>query len=233
MKQRSILRLGLSIIGLVLLTGIGSAQSTSSLYFTEAASGRRVEFTPFGTLVFQPQNLVSGAWRINYSDRSGSYAIWYVNRQLNSGVVPVSLTANYPSGQVLTTGTRLSVIARMRSVDGKLQVTQRFIWDAGRSPISSVMTIENTANSPLQVNNVIGWRPADPPTLPAERCPYIPPFEDTTAATTLVLFLGQRYLRTVVTFTAAPLQPSQSTDVPAPGCHGGVDEPPPGSSGIG
>ena len=231
MKQRSILSLGLSLISLFCLTGSVSAQS--SLIYTEAASGRRVEFTPFGTLVFQPQNLVSGGWRINYEDRAGSHSVWFINRQFSSGVVPVSLTANFPSGQTLATGTRLYVRAVMRTADGKLQVTQRFIWDAGRSPISSVLTVENTANSPLNVNNVIGWRPADPPTLPAERCPYIPPFEDSTAATTLVLFLGQRYLRTVVTFTATPLQPSQSRDVPTPGCHGGVDEPAPGSSGIG
>ena len=225
MKQRSILRLGLSLISLFFLTGIVSAQS--SLIFTEAVTGRSVEFTPFGTLVYQPQNLVSGAWRINYEDRVGSHSVWFFNQQFSSGVVPVSLTANFPSGQTLATGTRLYVRAVMRTADGKLSLTQRFIWDAGKSLISSVLTYENTASSPLNVNNVIVWRPEDPPTLPAEVCPYIPPIDGATAATSLVIILGQQYHRTVVSFTTAPLQPSQSRDVPTVGCHGPLDEDPP------
>lgn len=226
MKQRSILRLWLSLTSLVLLTGVGAAQS-SSLVYTEAATGRRVEFTRFGTLVFQPQNLVSGGWRINYEDRSGSHSVWFFNRQLNFGVVPVSLTANFPNGQVLNTGERLYVRAVMRSADGKLSITQRFIWDAGKGPISSVLTVENTSSSPLSVNNVIVWRPEDPPALPAEVCPYIPPIDDFTAANSIVSIGGVRYIRTVISFTTTPLPPSQSRDVPTAGCHGGKDEDPP------
>ncbi len=224
MNQRTILSLWMSLIGLFFLTGIASAHS--SLVYTEAASGRRVEFTPFGTLVFQPQNLVSGAWRINYEDRAGSHSVWFFNRQFSSGVVPVSLTANFPNGQVLNTGVRLYVRAVMRTADGKLSITQRFIWDAGKSPISSVLTYENTASSPLVVNDVIIWRPANPPTLPAEVCPYIPPVDGATIATSFVALLGQSYIRTVASFTV-PLQPTQSRDVPTAGCHGGRDEPAP------
>lgn len=231
MKQQSALHLWLSITSLVFLTSVVSAQSSqTSLVYTEAATGRRVEFTPFGTLVFQPQNLVSGAWRINYEDRSGSHSAWFFNRQLHFGVVPVALTANIPNGQVLNKGTRLYVRAVMRTADGKLSITQRFFWDAGQSPISSVLTVENTASGPLQVNNVIVWRPENPPTLPAEVCPYIPPTDGATAATSLVAILGQRYLRTIVSFTSAPLQPTQSRDVPTAGCHGGRDTPPPDPS---
>ena len=220
MKQRSILRLWLSLVGLAFLTSVVSAQ-TSSLVYTDATSGRRVEFTPFGTLVFQPQNLVSGGWRINYEDRSGSHSVWFFNRQLNSGVVSVSLTANLPSGQVLNTGTRLYVRAVMRTADGKLSITQRFIWEAGCKTITSVLTFENTSNAPLMVEDVIIWRPADPPVC-AEVCPYIPPVDGATIATSFVALLGQRYIRTVASFTV-PLQPSQSRDMPSGGCHGGKD----------
>ena len=224
MKQRNILSLWLSLSSLFFLTGIASAQS--SLVYTEAATGRRVEFTPFGTLVFQQQNLVSGGWRINYEDRSGSHSAWFFNRQFNSGVVPVSLSANLPNGQTLATGIRLYVRAVMRTADGRLSLTQRFVWDAGRSPITSVLTYENTSISPLIVQDVFIWRPADPPTLPAEVCPYIPPFDGATITTSFVALLGQRYIRTVASFTV-PLQPTQSRDVPTAGCHGGRDEPPP------
>ena len=220
MKQRSTLRFWLSLVGLVFLTGAVSAQ-TSSLVYTDATSGQRVEFTPSGTLVFQPQNLVSGGWRINYEDRSGSHSVWFFNRQLNSGVVSVSLTANLPSGQVLNTGTRLYVRAVMRTADGKLSITQRFIWEAGCKTITSVLTFENTSNAPLMVEDVIIWRPADPPVC-AEVCPYIPPVDGATIATSFVALLGQRYIRTVASFTV-PLQPSQSRDMPSGGCHGGKD----------
>ena len=220
MKQRSTLRFWLSLVGLVFLTGAVSAQ-TSSLVYTDATSGQRVEFTPSGTLVFQPQNLVSGGWRINYEDRSGSHSVWFFNRQLNSGVVSVSLTANLPSGQVLNTGTRLYVRAVMRTADGKLSITQRFIWEAGCKTITSVLTFENTSNAPLMVEDVLIWRPADPPVC-AEVCPYIPPVDGATIATSFVALLGQRYIRTVASFTV-PLQPSQSRDMPSGGCHGGKD----------
>ena len=176
MKQRPIWCLWLSLLGLIGLTAVVSAQTAAtSLVYTDATSGQRVEFTPFGTLVFQPQNLVSACWRINYEDRSGSHTAYYFNRQLNSDVVPVSLTANLPNGQVLNPGTRLYVRAVMRTADGNLRITRRFIWDAGKGPISSVLTCENTASSPVSVNDVIIWRPANPPTVHAEACPYIPP----------------------------------------------------------
>ena len=225
MKQRSIF--WLSLLSLIFLTGAASAQS--SLYFTDATSGQRVDFTPFGTMVFQPQGLVSGGWRVNYQDRSGGQSIWYFNSQLNSGVQPVSLTANFPNGQVLNRGTRLYVRAVMRSADGKLRITQRFIWDAGNGPISSVLTVENTSNSPLNVNDVIVWRPEEPPPVSSEVCPYIPPIDGFTAARSIVIIGTVRYVRTVISFTTTPLQPSQSRDVPTDGCHGGTDAPQPPS----
>lgn len=227
MKQRSIGSLWLSFVGLVFLTGVAAAQS--SLFYTEAATGRSVEFTPFGTLVFQQQNLVSGGWRVNYEDRSGGHSIWFFNRQLTSGVMAVSLTANLPSGQTLPQGVRLYVRAVMRSADGKLSLVQRFFWDVGKGPISSVLTVENTSNSPLEVNNVIVWRPQSPPPVSSELCPYIPPTDGASVATSLVTILGQPYIRTASSFTT-PLQPSQSKDVPQAGCHGGVDEDPPRNS---
>lgn len=229
MKQRSILRLWLSVIGLILLTGAVSAQ-TSSLFFTDATSGQRVEFTPFGTVVFQPQNLVSGGWRINYADRSGSFSAGYFNRQLNSGVEAVSLTANFPSGQVLNTGERVYVRSVFRTADGKLTITRRYIWDAGKGTINSVITVENTSKHPLSVNNVIVWRPEDPPTLPAETCPYIPPVDDALVSNTQVTIGAVRYVRTNISFTTSPLQPSQSRDIPSAGCDGGKD---PGSNNPG
>ncbi|MFN7930676.1 MAG: hypothetical protein U0Y68_22690 [Blastocatellia bacterium] len=227
MKQRAIFHLWLSFIGLVWLTSAASAQS--SLFYTDAATGRTIQFTPFGTLVFQQQNLVSGAWRINYEDRSGTHSVWFFNQQQTSGVQAVSLTANLPSGQTLRPGVRLYVRAVMRSADGKLRLTQRFFWDVGRGPISSVLTVENTSNSSLDVNNVIVWRPQEPPPVSSELCPYIPPTDGASIATTLVSIGGQPYIRTVSSFTT-PLQPAQAQDVPQAGCHGGRDEPPPDPS---
>lgn len=230
MKQRSSLCVLLLLVGLISLTGTVSAQ-TSSLVFTEANTGRRVEFTPYGTLVFQPQGLVSAGWRINYEDRTGSYSAWYFNRQLNSDVVPVSLTANFPNGQVLNVGERLYVEAVMRTVDGKLTITRRFSWDAGKGPINSVLTCENISRIPVSVNNVIIFRPEDPPTLPAEACPYIPPLGFASVSYSPILIGSVRYVRTVISFTAAPpLQPSQSRDVPTAGCDGQNPERPPSGS---
>lgn len=223
MKQRYVLRLWLSLIGLFFLTGgVYAHSSLSSLVFTEAGTGRRVEFTPFGTLVFHPQNQVSGAWRINYEDRSGRHSAWYFNRQFNSGVVPVSLTANLPNGEVLSLGVRLYVRAVMRTADGKLRITRRFSWEAECKPINSVLTFENTANTPVMVEDVIVWRPAEPPPVCAELCPYIPPVDGATIATSFVTLLGQRYIRTIASFTT-PLQPTQAKDVPTGGCDGGKD----------
>lgn len=229
MKQQSILRLWLSVIALILLTGAVSAQ-TSSLFFTDATSGQRVEFTPFGTLRYQPQNIVSAAWRINYADASGSHFAYYFNGQLNADVVPVSLTANFPNGQVLNIGERLYVLAVMRTADGKLRITRRFSWDAGRGTINSVLTYENTSSSAVDVNNVIIWRPADPPTLPAEACPYIPPLGLADVSYSTVNIGGRRYVRTAISFAAPPLQPSQSRDVPTAGCDGQDPERPPRNS---
>ncbi len=224
MKQHFSSRVWQSLVSLIFLTSFVAAQtSQSSLVYTDATSGQRVEFTPFGTLKFQPQNLVSAAWRINYADRSGSHSAWFFNQQLNSGVIPVSLTANYPTGQVLNIGERLYVGAVMQTADGKLRITQRFIWDAGRGPINSVLTYENISKNPVDVNNVIIWRLEEPPPIHGELCPYIQPLPGMTAATSLVTILGTRYLRTVLSFTLPPLQPSQSRDVPTAGCNGSKD----------
>jgi hypothetical protein len=223
MKRQSFISLLLLLLSQVFLTGVVFAHS--SLTFTEAATGRRVEFTPFGTLVLQSQQLVSGGWQINYEDRGGRHSAWYFNSQYNANVVPVSLTANWPNGQALAPGVRLYVRAVMRTANGKLTLTQRFIWDVGRGPISSVLTFENTANNPLLVPEVIIWRPVFPPSH-AELCPYIPPVDGASIATSFVSVWGQRYSKTTASFTA-PLQTTQSRDVPTAGCHGGRDEPPP------
>jgi hypothetical protein len=229
MKQQLTLRFWLTLVALIFLTGAVSAQ-TSSLVFTDATSGQCVEFTPFGTLVYQPQHIVSAAWRINYEDRSGSYFAYYFNGQLNADVVPVSLTANFPTGQVLNKGQRLYVRVVMRTADGKLRITRRFSWDAGLGTINSVFTYENTSSSPVDVNNVIIWRPADPPTLPAEACPYIPPLGLADVSYSNVNIGGRGYVRTGISFTTAPLQPTQSRDVPTAGCDGQNPERPPRDS---
>ncbi|HEX4948523.1 MAG TPA: hypothetical protein VFZ34_17750 [Blastocatellia bacterium] len=228
MKQR--FSLWLSLLGLLGLTAMVSAQTTAtSLVYTDATSGQRFEFTAFGTLVYQPQNLVSAGWQVKYKDPSGSHTAYYFNRQLNSGVEAVALTANFPTGQVLNKGDRLYVHAVMRTTDGKLRITKRFIWDVGQGPISSVLTYENTSSSPVEVDDVIIWRLPKPPLrLPpppgppgGRPCPYIPPLEPASVSTLLVNIGGVRYVQTVISYAAAPpLQPSQSRDEPTGGADG-------------
>lgn len=229
MKHRFSVRFWLSLIGMICLTGAVSAQ-TSSLVFTDATSGQRVEFTPFGTLVYQPQNIVSAAWRINYADRSGSYFAYYFNGQLNAGVVPVSLTANFPTGQVLNKGEQLYVLVVLRTTDGKLRITRRFSWAAGQGAINSVLTYENTSSSTVNVNDVIIFRVEDPPPLPAEACPYIPPLGLADVSYSPVNIGGRRYVRTGISFAIPTLPPSQSRDVPTAGCDGSDPERPPRNS---
>ncbi|MFN0118996.1 MAG: hypothetical protein ACKV2V_00680 [Blastocatellia bacterium] len=224
MRHHNFVRAGMFMLGLFMLTTAALAQS--SLIYTEAATGQRVEFTPFGTLVFQQQNLVSGAWQISYEDRSGRQMAGYFNSQLNGNVVPVSLTANFPNGQTLATGARLYVRAVFRTADGKMTLTRRFIWDAGAGPVSSALTLENTSRSPVAVRNVITLEPVNPP-LPSEVCPYIPPIDGFSPATSVVTVQGVAYNRTVLSLSAttAPMQSGDTKDVPTDGCHGGTRTP--------
>src|SRR5262245_29800529 len=125
-----VFRLLLLLISLMVLGGVAPARSQAppSLTFNDTA-GRRVTFTIFGTIVYPRQNnVVSRGYEVVYGAGSRAY---YLSSSFNSGIVPVSLSADQPNERILSNDERVHVRAVVRTSDGKLTITQQYIWRGG------------------------------------------------------------------------------------------------------
>jgi hypothetical protein len=230
----------LLLISLVVLGGVASAQSPdpTSLTFNDT-TGRRVRFTNFGTIVYPKQNnVVSRGYEVVYGADSRAY---YLSSSFNSGIVPVSLSADQPNEHILGTDERVYVRAVVRTSDGRLTITHRYFWRGGSSKIDSVVTVKNNTRFPLKLNQVsilTPYRPSTPskssnPATPSTQttsaqysCPCLPalPFDGSEVDSTIVTIPPDTtYVKTTASYPEGSLQPDSSVDIP--GC-----EPMPGES---
>lgn len=224
----------LLLIGLMVLAGVTSAQSPDppTLTFNDS-HGRRVTFTIFGTIIYPNQNnAVSRGYEVVYGNDSRAY---YLNGSINSAIVPVSLSADQPNEHILSDGARVYVRAVVRTADGKLTITHRYIWRGGTSKIDAVVTVKNSSGKPLPLKEVSIYTPYRPSTLATPLTPVTPtqyschcvpavPFDGSTVDSSIVTIPpAMIYLETTASFPPSALPPDGSVDVP--GC-----EPIPGQS---
>jgi hypothetical protein len=224
----------LLLISLIALTDVASAQSPdpTSLTFNDT-DGRRVTFTIFGTIVYPRQNnVVSRGYEVVYDTDSRAF---YLNSSFNSGIVPVSLSADQPDEHVLSNVERVYVRAVVRTSDGKLTITHRYIWRGGSSKIDAVVTVKNNTGFSLKLNEVSiltpdrrstpgrSSKPAAPSTQSATAqysCPCLPalPFDGSEVdSSTVTIPPDMTYVKTTASYPEEPLQPDSSVDVP--GCE--------------
>ena|GEM_PF-5043127 len=232
----------LLLISLMALGGAASVQSPepTSLTFNDT-DGRRVTFTIFGTIVYPKQNnVVSRGYEVVYGDDSRAY---YLNNRFNAGIVPVSLSADQPNEHTLSSGERVYVRAVVRTADGRLTITHRYIWQGGSSKIDAVVTVKNNTGFPLRLNEVsiltpytrsIQGGPSKPATPSAQTtqsqysCPCLPvrPFDGSEVDSSIVTIPpDMTYVKTTASFPPPTLETDASVDVP--GC-----EPMPGESQV-
>jgi hypothetical protein len=225
----------LLLISLMVLGGAASVQSPepTSLTFNDT-DGRRVTFTIFGTIVHPRQNnVVSRGYEVVYGADSRAY---YLNSSFNSGIVPVSLTADQPDEHTLSNGERVYLRAVVRTADGRLTITHRYIWRGGSSKIDAVVTVKNNTGFPLRLKEVSiltpdrrslqgrSSKPATPSTQSATTlysCPCMPalPFDGSTVESSIVTIPpDMTYDKTTASFPPPTLETDASVDVP--GCDG-------------
>ncbi|MDX2030154.1 MAG: hypothetical protein SF339_05770 [Blastocatellia bacterium] len=200
-------RFFLLLAGLLLLADSGRAQS-SSLVFSDAA-GRRLEFTPFGTIVNQQTGLVSRGYSLGYHDGSTAKRVYYLNNSIQSGIVPVSLSADQPTGQILTQGQRVYVRAVVRTADGKLTLTFRYIWRVGAMGVEAIGTMTNNTDSQLDVEELSLYSPLG--TDCSCPCTAASVFDGATIRTSVVIIANVRYRRTALMY-GTPLQRNDTRD---------------------
>jgi hypothetical protein len=226
----------LLLISLMILGGVASAQSPDprSLTFNDT-DGRRVTFTIFGTIVYPKQNnVVSRGYEVVYGADSRAY---YLNNSFNAGIVPVSLSADQPDEHILSSSARVYVRAVVRTADGRLTITHRYIWRGGSSKIDAVVTVKNNTGFPLRLKEVsilTPYRPSTPgrpstqstPTQSSCHCVPALPFDGSTVDSTIVIIPpGTPYVETTASFPPPTLETDGSVDIP--GC-----EPIPGESPV-
>ena len=218
----------LLLISLMVLGGEASVQSPdpTSLTFNDT-SGRRVTFTIFGTIVYPRQNnVVSRGYEVVYGADSRAF---YLSSSFNSGIVPVSLSADQPNERTLSNDERVYVRAVVRTADGRLTITHRYIWRGGSSKIDAVVTVINSSGSPLglrRVSILTPYRPstsgkASTQTTPAQySCPCVPalPFDGSTVDSSIVIIPpNMPYAETTASYPQPGLQTDGSVDIP--GCE--------------
>ena len=223
----------LLLISPMVLGGVASVQSQdpTSLTFNDT-DGRRVTFTIFGTIVYPKQNnVVSRGYEVVYGADSRAY---FLNSSFNSGIVPVSLSADRPDEHILSNGERVYVRAVVRTADGRLTITHRYIWRGGSSKIDAIVTVKNNTGFPLRLKEVsilTPYRPSTPgtsskPATPSTQstptqysCPCVPaaPFDGSTVDSSIVIIPpDMQYVKTTASFPPPTLEPNASADVP--GC---------------
>jgi hypothetical protein len=225
----------LLLISLMVFTDVASAQR--SLIFTDN-EGRRVEFTIFGTIVYLDQNIVSRGYEVVYGDNLRAY---YLNSSFNSGIVPVSLSSDQSDEKPLNKGTRVYVRAVVRTEDGRLTITHRYIWRVGTPRIEAIVTVKNSSGYPLRLSEVSiltpytrsrqskSSTPAAPstpatPSLYSCHCAPAVPYDGSEIDSSIVTIPPDlEYVKTTASYSSPDLETEGSVDVP--GC-----DPVPGES---
>ena len=202
----------LSLIILTALFHVVSAQS--SLLFKDAA-GRMVEFTNFGTIVYPDQSVVSRGYEVVYNDGSILKRAWYLNSSFNSGIIPVSLSADRPNGHILSNGETVYVRARMKTADDQLEIICRYLLQGGAPGIDVVMTVINNSNSSIEVGEFSLLTP-----IPYDcqcTCEPARAFDGSTVQSTVITITpNTSYLKTKVIFVEPALMKDKPRDIP--GC---------------
>jgi hypothetical protein len=218
----------LLLISLIILTDVASAQQ--SLIFSDT-KGRRVGFTIFGTIIYPDQNVVSRGYEVVYGD---NFRAWYLNGSFNFGIVPVSLSSDQSDEQPLNDGTRIYVRAVVRTADGRLTITHRYIWRVGSPRIEAIVTVKNSSGLPIRLKEVSVLTPYRPSTratplrsaTPTQySCHCVPalPFDGSTVDSSIVTIPPDLpYVKTTASFPSPALQTDGSVDVP--GCDQIPDE---------
>lgn len=207
-----------SLLLIVFLAGIATlAHAQSSLQFGDS-NGRTVEFTNFGTIIHSTQNLVSRGYEIVYNDGSGPKRAYYLDSTHNSGMIPVSLSADRPNGSILSENAAVYVRAVTRTRDNKLEITSRYIFRDGAPGIEAVITVTNVSNSSVDIGSISIYNPE----TPSCSCPCVPvkEFDGATVLPPVLITVAPnvRYKKTQAVFTAMPaLSRNESRDVP--GCE--------------
>jgi hypothetical protein len=209
---------------LVSLAAFGAAaRAQSSLVFSDSA-GRKVEFTNFGTIVYPNQNHVSRGIEVIYNDGIGVKRAWYLNSQYNSGIIPVSLSADQPNGHRLRAGQVVYVRARMRTADNRLEFTCRYILKDGAAGIEAVVTVENTSTSSINIGSLSILNLLRDPEC---QCPCeddVREFDGASVQSFVVTVAPNlRVRKTRAVFASPTLNRSESRDLP--GCTPGADVP--------
>jgi hypothetical protein len=218
----------LLLISLMVLTDVASAQR--SLIFSDT-EGRRVEFTIFGTIVYPDKNIVSRGYEVVYGN---NLRAWYLNSSFNSGIVPVSLSSDQSDEKPLNKGTRVYVRAVVRTEDGRLTITHRYIWRVGTPRIDAVVTVKNSSGYPLRLSEVSiltpytrsaqgkSSTPATPstpvtPSFYSCHCSPAVPYDGSEVdSETVEIPPDMTYVKTTASYPSPDLQEDGSVDVP--GC---------------
>jgi hypothetical protein len=190
-----------------------------------------VEFTIFGTIVYPDQNIVSRGYEVVYGD---NLRAWYLNSSFNSGIVPVSLSSDQSDEKPLNDGTRVYVRAVVRTEDGKLTITHRYIWRVGTPRIEAIVTVKNSSGYPLRLSEVSILTPytrstqgksstqATPGTPVASslyscHCAPAVPYDGSEVDSTIVTIPpDMKYVKTTASYPSPDLETDGSVDVP--GC---------------
>jgi hypothetical protein len=207
-------------ISLAAFAAVAKAQSFLSFNDT---NGRKVVFTNFGTIVHPNQNLVSRGYEVVYNDGSGLKRVWYLNSANNSGIVPISLSADQPNGHTLSAGQAVYIRARMKTADNKLEIVCRYILKDGSPGIEAIVTVENNSTSLIELRELSIFNPPSPEC----QCPCRPvrEFDGATVHSSIITIAPNvRYRKTTADFTGLPpLSRNESRDIP--GCDPRADVP--------
>jgi hypothetical protein len=216
----------LLVIGLMIFTDLVSAQG-SSLIFTDY-SGRKVEFTIYGTIVYPDLNIVSRGYEVVYGN---NLRAWYLNDSYNSGIVPVSLSSDHSTDRPLASGTTVYVRAVVRTADNRMTITHRYLWRVGSRRIDAIVTVKNRSGYFLPLKEVSIFTPLPPSTPPDKRlkqaiptqqsCHCVPavPYDGSEVdSTTVTIPPDLEYQKTTASYPwSSGLFPDGSVDVP--GCE--------------
>lgn len=215
----------LLLLAISLAALAAAANAQPSLRFSDARRGV-VEFTKFGTIIYPNQNLVTRGYEIVYNvqnDGSGRRRAWYIDSLHNSGIVPVSLSADQPNGHTLRDDEPAYVRVVVRTSDNKLKITFRYLIKGNSPVIETVVTIENDSHSSIDLGGMSFINPL----IPECQCPCHPvrEFDGATVHSSIITIAPNvRYRRTTANFTDTPtLNRNDSRDIP--GCDPRADVP--------
>lgn len=204
----------MKLIGLAAFAAVANAQSSSlSLRHPD---GQTVVFSHFGTIDYHPnQNPVSRGYEVVYNAGSGVQRAWVLNNQRNSGIIPVSLSADQPNGYSLRDGEEVNVRAVTQTFDDKLKFTFRYILQGGSPRIETIVTIESASDAPIEIVEMSILSPPSPQRY--ERpCDSVREFDGAILKSFLVTVAPNVIYRKTKAVWSSPLSRGEARDLP--GC---------------